>query len=66
MTLSFDNRDGWIWFNGSFVLGVKQLVTSLLRAYIMLVVYLKVKEPIMVKFLNLQNTQIVYLILLEF
>ena len=19
MTLSFDNRDGWIWFNGSFV-----------------------------------------------
>ena len=56
MDKSFDKREGWIWMNGNFIPWEKCYFSYYFSgSYIMLVQYLKVREHIMEKFLNLEE-----------
>ena len=60
MLKSFENREGWIWYDGEFVEWKNAKTHIIGQGFIMQVLFLKVKELIMVKFLKVKNIQKIF------
>jgi len=61
MAKSFDNREGWIWMNGSFIPWKKATSHVITQGLHYASAVFEVSEHTTVKFLNQKNTPNVYL-----